>query len=334
MDPSMVKKSGKKVGHIPRSHRLQRLSPCKLHGRLDSNPRHPFRDRHTNPKPVSGRCPPSCRPQDHQLRTRAPRLDDLVDLGAIQLIDNDHHHLRVGSQGTASVGLQAIILFTTSIFGFGFMAQKAFSWTADRHRKGNWSRRLTVFIAASIIVSAIVSENLGILYHYGLVRARRAAARTILWVTLFGSSVVKFTGHFLPALICKIPFKDALALSLILSAQGIVELSGCLTFRENDAMQTLDDQTFSAVTSSVCRTALVVLLLVRSIYDYYHRYGGCLNLPVRLLACAQRPEDAMATIRLLESSYASKDNPFSIFALHLLELVGRASPMLINHQLG
>ena len=59
--------------------------------------------------------------------------------------------------------------------------------------------------------------------------------QTILWVTLFGSSVVKFTGHFLPALICKIPFKDALALSLILSAQGIVELSGCLTFRENDA---------------------------------------------------------------------------------------------------
>lgn len=108
-------------------------------------------------------------------------------------------------------------------------------------------------------------------------------------------------------------------------------------------MQTLDSQTFSTVAAAVCLTAIAIPLLVQSIYDRSRRYGGYQkrnilhspeNSEIRILVTAHRPEDAMAVINLLEAYSPSKETPLAIYALHLMELVGRAHPILINHQLG
>ncbi|KAA8539524.1 hypothetical protein F0562_026216 [Nyssa sinensis] len=89
--------------------------------------------------------------------------------------------------------------------------------------------------------------------------------------------------------------------------------------------------------------AVVIPLLVRSIYDYSRIYAGyqkrnLLHSPdngdLRILVCAHRQDDAWAAVKLLEASNPTKESPLVVCALNLVELVGRASPLLINHEFG
>ncbi|XP_058183922.1 cation/H(+) antiporter 4-like isoform X1 [Rhododendron vialii] len=293
-------------------------------------------------------------------------------------------YIRVGSQGSAALGIQALFMFLITGSISGFVARAGFLWIVRQTPEGKPVKEVhIIFISSVVLVSAIMCDNLGILYHYGpfllglfvpdgpplgstLVERLETLVsgwfapllltycglhsdifavsdlrfQFILWTVLFGAIVVKFTANFVPALICKMPVKDAIALSLVLSGQGIVELAAFLAFRENE---TLDTQTFSTVAAAVCLTAIAIPLLVQSIYDRSRRYGGYQkrnilhsleNSELRILVTAHRPEDAMAAINLLEAYSPTKETPLAIYALHLMELVGRAHPILINHQLG
>ncbi|PSS34433.1 Cation/H(+) antiporter like [Actinidia chinensis var. chinensis] len=229
----------------------------ELHGRLDLNACRPISDCHTKPKPISGRCLPPRRPQDHHLRTRTPCLGNHVDPGAILLIDIDHHHLIKSWEPGHCLGEPPSHHYVPD-FDFRVRFHGTESVFVDRQtvpEGKSVNETHIVFIASSIIVSDIASDNLGILYHYGpflldlfVVEGPPPLGSTLeekldnvvsgwfapLLLTYFGlhSDLFGFTGHSLPAWICKIPFKDALALSLILSAQGIVELGGYLSFGE------------------------------------------------------------------------------------------------------
>ncbi|EEF41520.1 hypothetical protein RCOM_0688100 [Ricinus communis] len=55
---------------------------------------------------------------------------------------------------------------------------------------------------------------------------------------------------------------------------------------------------------------------------------------LEILVCANKQEDALSTIRLLELSNPSKESPMTIYGLCLDELLGSDTPYIINHQLG
>lgn len=59
-----------------------------------------------------------------------------------------------------------------------------------------------------------------------------------------------------------------------------------------------------------------------------------MNSELRILACVHRHDEALAAIKLLEVSNPTRESPISAYALNLVELLGRASPLLINHSLG
>lgn len=108
-------------------------------------------------------------------------------------------------------------------------------------------------------------------------------------------------------------------------------------------MQTIDSESFTVLILSILVMALVAHLSVGFLYDFSRAYSGYqkrnihhtpYNAELRVLACVDRLDDAMAAIRLLEISNPSKESPLAIYALHLVELVGRATPVLINHGLG
>ncbi|XP_059627924.1 cation/H(+) antiporter 4-like [Cornus florida] len=150
---------------------------------------------------------------------------------------------------------------------------------------------------------------------------------------------IKVIAVFLPALLCKMSVKDAIALALIMSTQGIVELAGYVTFVQTE---TLSEETYALVALSVLLTAVVVPFLVRSVYDYSRTYIGYQkrnilhstdNEELRIVACAHKQDDAMGIIKVLEASNPTKHSPIAVFALHLVELLGGTSPVLINHQL-
>ncbi|XP_042026514.1 cation/H(+) antiporter 4-like [Salvia splendens] len=163
---------------------------------------------------------------------------------------------------------------------------------------------------------------------------------SLVWSVVGFCLAMKLVSVFVPAIICKVPFKDAVALAFIMSAQGVVQMS---FYYYNYVNQTFDGETFSMLTTSVLIQSALSSLVVKSLYDYSRLYTGyqkrdiqhtSINSELRVLACAHRVDDALAIRKVVEVSFPSKESPIALYALHMVELAGRAHPQLIDHQLG
>ncbi|KAK6124877.1 hypothetical protein DH2020_041380 [Rehmannia glutinosa] len=162
----------------------------------------------------------------------------------------------------------------------------------------------------------------------------------IVWLVLAVCLAMKLAAIFISAYFCKVPVKDAVALAFCMSSQGVVQMS---FYYYNAVNQTFDGETFSMLTTSVLIQAAAANLVVKSMYDYSRMYTGYQKRDIqhtspsselRVLSCAHRVDDVLAARKLLEASFPSKESPLAVYALHLVELVGRAHPQLIDHQLG
>ncbi|KAL2526709.1 Cation/H(+) antiporter 15 [Abeliophyllum distichum] len=151
---------------------------------------------------------------------------------------------------------------------------------------------------------------------------------------------LKLLAIFCPAVMCKVPVKDAAALAIIMSTQGVVQMSFYYT---NFVNQTFDGETFSILNTMVLIQAAASHLVVKLLYDDSRMYTGYqkrdiqhtpLNSELRVVSCAHRIDDVLAVRKVFEASFPTKESPLSVYALHLVELVGRATPLLIDHQLG
>ncbi|KAL7125846.1 hypothetical protein ABFS83_14G143500 [Erythranthe nasuta] len=161
-----------------------------------------------------------------------------------------------------------------------------------------------------------------------------------VWLVLGICLLTKLAAIFIPALICRVPVKDAAALAFVMSGQGVVQMS---FYYYNAVNQTFDGETFSMLTTSVLIQAAAANIIVKSLYDYSRMYTGyqkrdiqhtTANSELRVLTCAHRVDDVLAARKVLEASFPRKESPLAVYALHLVELVGRAHPQLIDHQLG
>ncbi|XP_024924470.2 cation/H(+) antiporter 4-like [Ziziphus jujuba] len=151
--------------------------------------------------------------------------------------------------------------------------------------------------------------------------------------------ISKFLFVLIPPLFCKLPLKDSIALSLIMSYKGVVEMATYSFARDS---KVIDFEVYAFVMATILFTSITVPLLVNVLYDPKRKYGGYQkrNLmhsqyesEIRILACANRSDNSAAIINLLDTSCPTKENPIAVYVLHLIELVGRASPVFISHQL-
>ncbi|XP_075633699.1 cation/H(+) antiporter 4-like [Castanea sativa] len=151
--------------------------------------------------------------------------------------------------------------------------------------------------------------------------------------------VTKLAACMVPPCCSKMPLSDALTVSLILTSKGVVQLASYTVFRDNE---TMSDQTFALASVSILLIAVIVPILVKSLYDPSRKYAGyqvrdilhCKrNSELRILVCIQRPDNVAAVIKLLEASCPTRQSPLGVYALHLIELIGRASPIFISHQM-
>ncbi|XP_019149670.1 PREDICTED: cation/H(+) antiporter 15-like [Ipomoea nil] len=162
----------------------------------------------------------------------------------------------------------------------------------------------------------------------------------VIWVTIALSFLSKYFTVLLTSLACNVPLKGAASLAFMMNTQGFIQMS----FYFNNAVnQTFDAETFSMLTSSVIVTAAASYIFVGFLHDYSRTYAGyrkrniensSLTSELRIMSCAYRPDDVLAAKKLLDVSFPCKGSPISVYALHLVELVGQATPLLIDHQLG
>ncbi|OMO49688.1 Cation/H+ exchanger [Corchorus capsularis] len=158
----------------------------------------------------------------------------------------------------------------------------------------------------------------------------------ILGVVTF---LAKFIGTFIPLFFTKIPLKDSLAFALIMTSKGIVELAGFSNLKDTKVIQ---DPNYCVLVIGVLLNSTIVPILVKLLYDPISRkYAGYQkrtimhlkpNSELRILACVHKPENVATLIGFLNTTYPTEESPNVVYVLHLMELIGRDTPMVIAHQ--
>ncbi|XP_019418396.1 PREDICTED: cation/H(+) antiporter 4-like [Lupinus angustifolius] len=137
----------------------------------------------------------------------------------------------------------------------------------------------------------------------------------------------------------KMPLNYALSLSLIMSCKGIVEMAAYSLIKD---MMEIPDNVFALLMVCMMIISTIMPMLLSLLYDPLKKYAGYTrrnimdlgrNTELRVLTCIHGDENILSTIKLLEATYPTKEDPICAFVLHLIELIGRASPIFISHQL-
>uniref|UniRef100_A0A2N9IEK7 Uncharacterized protein n=1 Tax=Fagus sylvatica TaxID=28930 RepID=A0A2N9IEK7_FAGSY len=161
------------------------------------------------------------------------------------------------------------------------------------------------------------------------------AVQFIALMATFG----KFLGAFMISFYCNMPLRDAMALGLVMNVQGVIELN---MFKMMERNKKIDNEAFVIICISFVIVMGAITPMIKYLYDPSRRYMVYKRRTVmhlrpdselRILVCIHDEENVPTIINLLEALNPSKRSPLSIYLLHLIELVGRANPLLITHKL-
>ncbi|KAF8404351.1 hypothetical protein HHK36_009234 [Tetracentron sinense] len=147
----------------------------------------------------------------------------------------------------------------------------------------------------------------------------------------------KVAGTLVVALFYKMPFREGIALGLLMNTKGLVEM---IILNVGRDQKVLDDQSFAIMVIVAVIMTGIVTPIVTAIYKPARRFvpykrrtiqRSKPDAELRILACIHTPRNVPTIVNLLEASQPTKKSPLCVYALHLVELTGRASAMLIVH---
>uniref|UniRef100_A0A2N9IDS1 Uncharacterized protein n=1 Tax=Fagus sylvatica TaxID=28930 RepID=A0A2N9IDS1_FAGSY len=149
----------------------------------------------------------------------------------------------------------------------------------------------------------------------------------------------KFLGAFMISFYSNMPLRDAMALGLVMNAQGVIELN---MFKMMKKIKVIHNEAFVVMCISIVIVMGAITPMIKYLYDPSRRYMAYKRRTVmhsrpdselQILVWINDQENVPTIINLLEALNPSKRSPLSIYLLHLIELVGRANPLLIAHEL-
>lgn len=148
----------------------------------------------------------------------------------------------------------------------------------------------------------------------------------------------KLIGTTVPLLFCRMPFRDAFSLGLIMNSKGIVEL---IFLNDFHRAKIVSEECYAIMVISMLVITIVISPIVKVMYDPSKRYIAYKRRTIlhsrkkdelRMLVCIHNQENARAVISLLQVSNPTKDSPINLVVLHLVKLMGRASSLLVAHR--
>ncbi|XP_010557361.1 PREDICTED: cation/H(+) antiporter 6A-like isoform X2 [Tarenaya hassleriana] len=151
-------------------------------------------------------------------------------------------------------------------------------------------------------------------------------------------STTKFISSVIAAFAVTLPLRDSIILALALSTKGIFELAFFVSFVE---LKVLHPEVFTVSAAAILLNSLFIPFAIELLHDpskKFCSYGrrNLLNLKddseLQTLVCIHKPDHITSMINLLEAFQPSAHSPVACYALHLIELVGRATPNFISHQ--
>ncbi|TVU36600.1 hypothetical protein EJB05_18539 [Eragrostis curvula] len=156
----------------------------------------------------------------------------------------------------------------------------------------------------------------------------------LLILVFIMASFAKIMGTIIIAALYTMPFREGIALGFLMNTRGLVEMIVLNIGRDKEV---LDDESFAVmVLVSVVMTTLVTPVVLgvhrtkRRLVGYKRRNLQRIrhDSELRMLACVHTTRNVPSVLSLLDLSNPNKRSPIFIYALHLVELTGRASNML------
>ncbi|XVF22913.1 hypothetical protein REPUB_Repub12eG0211800 [Reevesia pubescens] len=147
----------------------------------------------------------------------------------------------------------------------------------------------------------------------------------------------KILSTLLVCLYFECPKRDSLALGVLMNTKGVLVL---IILNEGRSMKGFDQPSFSLIMIAILLMTFIIGPVVsfthnsaRNMKQYYRRNleKGKPDAPLRVLACVHSTRNLSGLINLLQISNATRQSPIIVFAVHLVELAGRASAMIIFH---
>ncbi|KAK9713264.1 hypothetical protein RND81_06G015800 [Saponaria officinalis] len=135
----------------------------------------------------------------------------------------------------------------------------------------------------------------------------------------------------------KMPLHEGITLGLLMNTKGLMEM---IVLNVGKDQKVLDDSSFSImIISALIMTSVVgplVSVMNRQTRKFvvYKRRTIQRSKPdseLRVVTCVHTPRNVPTIINLLDASNATKRSPICVYVLHLVQLTGRASAMLIVH---
>ncbi|XP_038895476.1 LOW QUALITY PROTEIN: cation/H(+) antiporter 15-like [Benincasa hispida] len=161
---------------------------------------------------------------------------------------------------------------------------------------------------------------------------------SIIHLLAFTAFMGKLIGTMLPSLYCKMSLVDSLSLGLIMSAQGIADILG---LQHGLLLYMIDQSSYSMTVVAMMVMTGTICPIVKILYNPSKRYRcsarrrtiehTSANAELRLLLCIHHQDDTPSIINMLELSNPTIKSPICFYLIHLLQLTGRASPLLIHH---
>ncbi|XP_047939188.1 cation/H(+) antiporter 15-like [Salvia hispanica] len=147
----------------------------------------------------------------------------------------------------------------------------------------------------------------------------------------------KVAGTLLVTLYYKIPFDDGLTLGLLMNAKGLIEM---IVLNVGKDQKVLDDEAFAIMVIVATVMTSVISPIITTVYKPAKKFAPYKRRTIqqtkqdgefRVLVCVHTPKNVPTIINLLEASHPTKKSPICTYVLHLVELTGRSSAMLIVH---
>ncbi|KAF7816170.1 cation/H(+) antiporter 24-like [Senna tora] len=158
-----------------------------------------------------------------------------------------------------------------------------------------------------------------------------------LFMMCLTSYLTKFLSAWVASLYWRMPLRDGLTLSLMLSLRGQIELLLFVHWMDKMMIKPPGFTVLVLITTTVTAT---LTPLIHILYDPTKPYmvnkrrtiqHTPPNTDLVIVLSILDTQTVSTLIHLLEVSTPSSTNPISIWALHLVELVGRTNPIFIDH---
>ncbi|XP_027337562.1 cation/H(+) antiporter 15-like [Abrus precatorius] len=165
-----------------------------------------------------------------------------------------------------------------------------------------------------------------------------ARSAWIVSVVVMLAFIVKIGAVMLPGYYSNVSLKESCVIGLLLNGRGIAELT---MYNMWKGSKLLSDQEFSLMVVQILVINVIITPLIKLLYDpseQYHTGRRCSiqhtrrDSELRIMVCIYNNENIPTILNLLEASYASRESTVAVIALVLVELLGRARPILVAHQ--